>query len=57
MLAHIAGAPVEEAAISLAPIAAMVGSLAALRLQALARKLPAQVDRPRNRESPPEGRQ
>ncbi len=33
MLAHIVGIPVEETALSLAPIAATAGSLAGLRLQ------------------------
>ncbi len=42
MLAHIAGAPVEEAALSLAPLAAVLGSLASLRLRRLARLAPAQ---------------
>jgi hypothetical protein len=33
MLAHIVGLPVEETALSLAPIAAAAGGLARLRLQ------------------------
>jgi hypothetical protein len=35
MLAHIAGAPVEETALSLAPVITVFGSLAALRLRRL----------------------
>jgi hypothetical protein len=33
MLAHIAGIPVEETALSLAPIASVIGGLALLRLR------------------------
>lgn len=41
MLAHIAGIPVEETALSLAPIAGVAGAMAALRLRRLAKLLPA----------------
>lgn len=40
MLAHIAGIPVEETALSLAPVATAAGTLAALRLRRLAKRLP-----------------
>lgn len=36
MLAHIAGIPVEETALSLAPIAAATGGIAGLKLRARA---------------------
>jgi hypothetical protein len=39
MLAHIAGIPVEETALSLAPVATVASALAALRLRQLARRL------------------
>jgi hypothetical protein len=39
MLAHIVGIPVEETALSLAPIAALTGGAAGLRLRRRARRL------------------
>jgi hypothetical protein len=51
MLAHIAGIPVEETALSFAPIAAVLASLAALRLRQLARLLPAHSARAVRHES------
>jgi hypothetical protein len=52
MLAHIAGIPVEETALSFAPIVAVAGTLAALRLRQLARLLPAHGGRAVGREGP-----
>jgi hypothetical protein len=39
MLAHIAGVPVEETALSLAPVVTVAGALVVLRLRQLARRL------------------
>lgn len=50
MLAHIAGMPVEETALSFAPIVAVAGTLAALRLRQLARLLPAHGGRAASRD-------
>lgn len=38
MLAHIAGMPIEETALSLAPIAAATGGIAGLKLRARIRR-------------------
>ena len=38
MLAHIIGIPVEETALSLAPLAAVTGGIAALKLRERARR-------------------
>ena len=40
MLAHIAGAPVEETALSLAPMAFLAAGLAGARLRRLMRRRP-----------------
>jgi hypothetical protein len=40
MLAHVAGIPVEETALSLAPIAVATGGIAGLKLRRRARRLP-----------------
>ncbi len=50
MLAHIAGIPVEETALSLAPVAFVAGTLAALRLRQLANLLPVHGNRAARRE-------
>lgn len=50
MLAHIAGIPVEETALSFAPIVAVIGTLTALRLRQLAGLLPAHGGRDASRE-------
>lgn len=40
MLAHIVGIPVEETALSLAPVAVTTGGIAAVKLRRLARRRP-----------------
>ena len=49
MLAHIAGVPVEETALSLAPVVTVAGALAALRLRQLAKRIHPFGDRPASR--------
>ncbi len=48
MLAHIAGAPVEETALSLAPVALAAAGLASARLRRLVRLRPAHEGRSSN---------
>ena len=47
MLAHIAGIPVEETALSLAPIAAATGGVAGLKLRERAKRRGRKRARPR----------
>jgi len=49
MLAHIAGAPVEETALSLAPVAFVAAGLASARLRELAARRRDPVPRPERR--------
>jgi hypothetical protein len=52
MLAHIAGIPVEETALSLAPIAAATGGIAGLKLRERARRRARKRVRPQNARRP-----
>ncbi|MET0557595.1 MAG: hypothetical protein ABW065_02825 [Solirubrobacterales bacterium] len=52
MLAHIAGIPVEETALTLAPIAAATGGIAGLRLRERAKRRARRRARPRNARRP-----